>query len=632
MVAFAVKVFEQNFILSLFIVGFGAQRRPARTRLTRLTASTELLVDADSHSIDLIRQAISLLNERDSQVQTTLFAPPRRVENERWSEFVKEPGVVFSPVHRSVEHSAEPNDEAIEMTMRAFAAKEDVRCIALLTSDNGFADLVEELQTSGVSTVVLIPDGKYGVLRRYSATNTTVLPLQVPRENLPRVRAVLDTAGGGYVHLADPYAAFDNDSVAASVRQFLQDFGYRREGDQGGYLLQASAKFWFANRLGSLTVFPFQLATVSVHEMMQAREHYECYSGDLAFLLPVSSTGKRTKGCAQTMDPAVPARSFVVVALSFCKIRLSCRLKFWEGLATLTMSWMMTWQKRCFAFSILRPIKHNCDYSVFCLLRVPEVSTYAASSVPPFCPMAAEDCGSTSKKTEMTRILQCQFCGSCEKSRYLAPTNMTNLKCSKLWTSIRKDVDFHACRHLMAFLIAFCAACRPIRPKGMSLKSGSALAEFGGLLPPQFVSFVQSPKQTRKQSHKERQRGISALQSSVPWVFADMCWLLTSMVFFIKLQMNCSDHWDMVVIQSPFPQTKQFTITPKVPLNRTRLRRKVFACRTARATPPKRTGSWVVLVDLLAHGARGCVNIMEILHQLKRGSLSSMVFSGFNVF
>lgn len=281
-------------------MGFGAQRRSARTRLTRLTASTELLVDADSHSIDLIRQAISLLNERDSQVQTTLFAPPRRVENERWNEFVKEPGVVFSPVHRSVEHSAEPNDEAIEMTMRAFAAKEDVRCIALLTSDNGFADLVEELQTSGVSTVVLIPDGKYGVLRRYSATNTTVLPLHVTRENLPRVRAVLDTTGGGYVHLADPYAAFDNDSVAASVRQFLQDFGYRREGDQGGYLLQASAKFWFANRLGSLTVFPFQLATASVHEMMQAREHYECYSGDLAFLLPVSSTGKRTKGCGQT--------------------------------------------------------------------------------------------------------------------------------------------------------------------------------------------------------------------------------------------------------------------------------------------------------------------------------------------
>ena len=292
-------------------MGFGTQRRSARVRLTRLTASTELLVDADIHGIDQIRQAISLLNERDSQVRTTLFAPPRRVENKNWSDFVKEPGVVFVPVRRSLDQSTEPNDEAIEKTMRALAAREDVRCIALLTSDNGFAKLVEELETSSVSTVVLIPEGKYAVLRRYSATNTTVLPLRVTRGSGPRVRAVLDTTGGGHVHLADPYEAFNNPSVATSVTQFLEDLGYyRRQGDQGGYLLQANAKFWFANHLGSLTVYPFQLATVSVHEMMHAREHYERYSGDLAFLLPISSTGKRTRGCIQTYGSRLARQIF----------------------------------------------------------------------------------------------------------------------------------------------------------------------------------------------------------------------------------------------------------------------------------------------------------------------------------
>ena len=280
-------------------MGFGARRRSARTRLTRLTASTELLVDADIHGIDQIRQAISLLNERDSQVRTTLFAPPRRVENQRWSEFVKEPGIVLEPVLRSLDHTAEPNDEAIEKTMRAFVTREDVRCIALLTSDNGFADLMVELQASGVSTVVLIPQGKHEVLRRYNATNTTVFTLRETRESDgPRVRAVLDTTGGGYVHLADPYAAFDNASVAISVKQFLKDLGYMKQGDR--YLIQASAKFWFANRLGSLTVYPFQLATLSVHEMMQACEHYERYSGDLAFLLPVSSAGRRSEKCFET--------------------------------------------------------------------------------------------------------------------------------------------------------------------------------------------------------------------------------------------------------------------------------------------------------------------------------------------
>eukprot|EP00434_Breviolum_minutum_P010339 symbB.v1.2.009122.t2/scaffold552.1/size189238/1 len=293
-----VRVFEQHLILSLFIVGFG--RRSARTRFTRLTASTELLVDGDTHSIDQIRQAISLLNERDSQVRTTLFAPPRRVENKRWSEFMKEPGIVFEPVLRSLDHTVEANDEAIEKTMRAFAAREDVRCLALLTSDNGFADLVEELQTSGVSTVVVIPERRRRALGRYSATNTTVLTVQPAHESDgPRVRAVLDTSGGGYVHLAGPYAPFDNDSVfATDVSQFLEGLGYRRPGDR--FLLPACAKFWFANCLGSLTVFPFQLATISVHEMVQARDHYERYSGDLVFLLPVSSPSTTTKACIQT--------------------------------------------------------------------------------------------------------------------------------------------------------------------------------------------------------------------------------------------------------------------------------------------------------------------------------------------
>ena len=293
-------------------MGFGTQRRSARTRLTRLTASTELLVDADAHGIDEIRQAISLLNERDSPVQTTLFAPPRRVENKRWSDFVKEPGVVFVPVPRSLDQSTEPNDEAIEKTMRALAAREDVRCIALLTSDKGFADLVVQLQTSSVSTVVLIPEDNYGVLQWYSATNTTILPLRVTRGSGPRVRAVLDTAGGGHVHLADPYQAFDNidnASVLASVMRFLEDLGYMRQGDR--FLLQASAKFWFANRLGSLVVYPFQLATESVHdEMMQAREHYERYSGDLAFLLPIFSSGTLTKGCIQTYGSRLARQIF----------------------------------------------------------------------------------------------------------------------------------------------------------------------------------------------------------------------------------------------------------------------------------------------------------------------------------
>ena len=287
--------------------------------------------------------------------------------------------------------------------------------------------------------------------------------------NVIQVRAVLDTTGGGYVYLADPYAAFENSSVALNVSQFLEDLGYRKQGDR--FLLQASAKFWFANCLGSLTVFPLQLATLSVHEMMQAHEHYERYSGDLAFLLPVSSTGGSKKKLFKRMDPPLPGRSFVVVAPSFCKIHLSCPLKSWEGLGTLTMIWMLTWEKHCFALWMLRTIRNNCDNSVFYRFQVLE-STYATSSVPRSCPMALQDCGSTWRKT---RLPWSQSCRSCERPMYLARATMTNLKCSELWRIIRKDLVFHPCRHLMALLLAFCRAWRPIRPKGESLKSGSEL-------------------------------------------------------------------------------------------------------------------------------------------------------------
>ena len=157
--------------------------------------------------------------------------------------------------------------------------------------------------------MVLIPERTYEVRRRYNATNITVLTLRGARESVgPRVRAVLDTAGGGYVHLADPYESFDNASVATSVKQFLEDLGYMKQGDR--YLLQASAKFWFENRLGSLTVFPSQLATLSVHEMMQARDHYECYSRDLAFLLPISAPGSRSEKCLETYGPRLARQVF----------------------------------------------------------------------------------------------------------------------------------------------------------------------------------------------------------------------------------------------------------------------------------------------------------------------------------
>lgn len=252
---------------------------------------TELLVDADIHSIQQITEAISLLKNEGLEVRTTIFAPPRRVENTKWRQFLQTPGIIFEPVLRSNDESSEPNDDAIQRALRAFLARHDVACVALVTADKGFIELIAELQAKGTSTLVLIPENYHMVHRRYRDANLKVMKLQEPNPlGGPCVRAVLASNGDGSVHLVEAYKSFDNSADAAQVMEFLKDLGFMAGGD---YLVQATAKFWFANELGSLTIFPSQLATTSVRDVIrEGIEDYECYPGNLAFCLPMSAVGR----------------------------------------------------------------------------------------------------------------------------------------------------------------------------------------------------------------------------------------------------------------------------------------------------------------------------------------------------
>jgi hypothetical protein len=127
------------------------------------------------------------------------------------------------------------------------------------------------------------------VHRRYRDANLKVMKLQEPNPlGGPCVRAVLASNGDGSVHLVEAYKSFDNSADGIpQVMGFLKDLGFMA----GDYLVQA-AKFWFANELGSLTIFPSQLATTSVRDVIRERsEDYECYPGNLAFCLPMSAVG-----------------------------------------------------------------------------------------------------------------------------------------------------------------------------------------------------------------------------------------------------------------------------------------------------------------------------------------------------
>ena len=273
----------------------------------RKSRRTELLVDADNHSIEQIREAMKVLRDDGQEVRTTVFAPPGRVENKKWGKFLQEPGIAFEPVLRRVDIHSEPNDKAIQAAMRAFATRDKVVCIALVTRDKDFVDLMVELQDLGTSMVVLIPEDMHQVIRQYRYSKVPILKLPATKLGTP-VRAVLDTNGDGSVHMADPYTSFDNSAKAIEVMTYLKELHFRAE---KGYLIQSIAKFWFVNRLGSLIVFPPQLATLSAYDVMQSEfDDAESYSGDLAFFLPVCKPGKNTQACRQIYGSTVARQIF----------------------------------------------------------------------------------------------------------------------------------------------------------------------------------------------------------------------------------------------------------------------------------------------------------------------------------
>ena len=113
-----------------------------RSHIARASSPiTELLVDADRGSIELVKHAISRLKDMGSTVRTQVFAEPRRVEIRRWKDFLRDPDITFRPVPRSKDHSREPNDEAIESTLEKLSMRRGVHRIALLTEDADFLDI-----------------------------------------------------------------------------------------------------------------------------------------------------------------------------------------------------------------------------------------------------------------------------------------------------------------------------------------------------------------------------------------------------------------------------------------------------------------------------------------------------------
>ncbi|CAK9095362.1 Phosphopantothenate--cysteine ligase 1 [Durusdinium trenchii] len=187
--------------------------------------------------------------------------------------------------------------------MHVISTSSVVDRIALLTSDAGFISTILKLKATNF--IIFIPEDKPGVIHKYTTQGLEVVKLETLRKDPgSRVRAILHGDGSGSVQLEDPFwpAAGGGDAPQVEmVRGFLADLGY---GQDQLSLVPACSKFWFANSLGKLTVFPGFIPILAVHDLIarssKTTHSWAPFSGDLAFVLPISPLGGNSKCKFQT--------------------------------------------------------------------------------------------------------------------------------------------------------------------------------------------------------------------------------------------------------------------------------------------------------------------------------------------
>ena len=266
-----------------------------------------LLVDGDAFGRDSIRDAITYLAKRFSHVSTVIYAAPGVIKNKGLSELLHLFDASFVPIPCSKNQAAEPNDDAIVSEIRKHAGSQQSECIALLTADKGFASVLADVICDAQSSFVLIPSGRTSAINFYKRQGIPALILPSEKKST-KIRAILHADGSGTVEFG---AAFDSVSARAqaeatydSLEKFLAGQGcFASLSSSGGclrYPIQRISKFWFANSMGPLTVFPTPFAVEALdHVVRRESRQWESNTQGFAFILPTRPT-KVTKSQIET--------------------------------------------------------------------------------------------------------------------------------------------------------------------------------------------------------------------------------------------------------------------------------------------------------------------------------------------
>ena len=201
----------------------------------------------------LLQQVLRFQLCAGQKLRVSVFAPTQRSTSKKWKQYFESEGVDFRPVAQL--GTTDP-DEAIKLFAQKLAKKQKVTCLAILTGDAGYADLVRHLKSSGKDVVMFIPcwrsANKASVA--YEAEKAKVVLLKPGLEPAPGVQAILEADGAGRVWLVKkgPPESATNEEFSRA-RAFLNSHDYSVEQDMP--VVATIAKFWYQHSIGPLVVF-----------------------------------------------------------------------------------------------------------------------------------------------------------------------------------------------------------------------------------------------------------------------------------------------------------------------------------------------------------------------------------------
>ena len=245
---------------------------------------TELLVDADSHNQAQIEQVASTLQSWGHAFRGRVFAARAM---KKWKGFMRKQGLTFHHVPPTG-LQRDPADDAIMHCIQSLALDPSVHCIALLTSDTDFVKPLLQIADSGRDVRVFIPEEKRGTILKYARTGLAVIPIKRDHGVVYTVRATLFANGDGCVQRCEPIRRVESlDDETQLFCDVLTRHAYRPP--EGARLIPCIAKFWVANSLGDLTVFPNQCAIQALYKILREfspASNWVDDPGTFAFMFP----------------------------------------------------------------------------------------------------------------------------------------------------------------------------------------------------------------------------------------------------------------------------------------------------------------------------------------------------------